>query len=273
VFGLVLIALMFAVDFRFFHAFERMDLIAYDLRINSIAPRPASGVVAIAAIDDKSIAQIGQWPWPRAVEARLVDALRDYKVKVIGFDAIFSEPDDNDVSRAAIGKRLSGLGVKAKTIAEILGPSNDDAFAAAMKTQGETILGYAFASHNFRSTRGAATSTGFVAKIRHPGPGVYSIVRQAPGTPHRLIEADEYQPPFATLNDAAHSIGYFDVDADADGEFRTQMAVVSFDGKYCVPMFLAIADAYAGDAAMILGIGPNGVTAVSVAGVRIQVDD
>src|SRR5260370_23203730 len=74
VFGIVLIALMFALDFRFFHAFERMDLIAYDLRINSIAPRPASGVVAIAAIDDRSIAQIGQWPWPRAVEARLVDA-------------------------------------------------------------------------------------------------------------------------------------------------------------------------------------------------------
>src|SRR6266436_4788581 len=119
VLGIGLIGVMFALDFRFFHAFERMDLIAYDLRINSIAPRPSSGVVAIAAIDDRSIAQIGQWPWPRAVEARLVDALRDYKVKVIGFDAIFSERDDNDVSRAEIGKQLSSLGIKAQTITEI----------------------------------------------------------------------------------------------------------------------------------------------------------
>ena len=122
-FGLVLLAILFGVNYRFFRAFERMDLIAYDLRINAIAPHPASGVVVIAAIDDKSIAQIGQWPWPRAVQARLVDALREYKVKVIGFDAIFSEPDDNDVARVAIGKRLGGLGIKARRSRKSWGPA------------------------------------------------------------------------------------------------------------------------------------------------------
>src|SRR5258708_35008273 len=91
--GIVLIGALFAIDFRFYRAFERMDLIAYDLRINAIAPRPSSGVVVIAAIDDKSIAQLGQWPWPRAVEARLGEAVSDLKVKVIGFDSIFSEAD------------------------------------------------------------------------------------------------------------------------------------------------------------------------------------
>jgi len=142
-----------------------------------------------------------------------------------------------------------------------------------MKTQGETILGYAFESHNFRTARGAAKSAGFVPKIRHPGPGVYSIVRQAPGESPSLIDAVAYQPPFATLNDAAHSIGYFDVDADADGEIRTQMTVIKFDDKYCVPMFLAVADAYAGDAPMTLGLDPNGVfSAMSIAGVRIPVE-
>lgn len=271
-FGIVLLGVLFALDFRFFRAFERMDLIAYDLRINAIAPHPSSGLIAIAAIDEKSIAQIGQWPWPRAVEARLVDALSDYKVKVIGFDAIFSEPDDNDVARAEIGKRLVALGIKPKAIGEILGPSNDDAFATAMKRQGQTILGYAFQSHNFRA-HGDAKTAGFLSKIRSPGPGVYGIVRQAPGTPHALIEADAYEPPLTTLNDAAHSIGYYDVDADADGEIRTQMTVIGFDGHYCVPMFIAVADAYASDAPMILGLDSNGVSAVSIAGVRIPVDD
>ena len=90
-FGIVLLGLMFASHYRFHDAFERMDLIAYDLRINTIAPHPSSGLIAIAAVDDRSIAQLGQWPWPRFVLARLVDALKDYKVNVIGFDAIFSE--------------------------------------------------------------------------------------------------------------------------------------------------------------------------------------
>src|SRR5260370_25896104 len=38
-------------------------------------------------------------------------------------------------------------------------------------------------------------------------------------------------------------------------------------------MFLAVADAYAGGAPMMLGLDPNGVSAVSVAGVRIPVSD
>lgn len=272
-FGLGLLVFMFGIQFRFYRAFERMDLIGYDLRINAIGSRPASGVIAIAAIDDKSIAQLGQWPWPRAVEARLVDALRDYKVKTIGFDAIFSDEDDNDVQRVVFRKRLDELGIKAEKIDEILGPSNDGAFAAAMKRQGQTILGYAFQSHNFRHHTGGKT-VGFVSKIRPPPPATYGIVRNAsPRAPHDLIDAQAYAPPFVTLNNAAHQIGYFDIDADADGEFRTQMTVVPFDGKYCVPMFLAVADAYARGATMMLGLDKDGVAAISIAGARIPVDE
>ena len=89
---------------RFHEGFEKVDLDAYDLRINTMAPRPSSGVIAIAAVDDKSISELGQWPWPRQVLGQLVDALRDYKVKVIGFDAIFSEPDKGDVARSKISR-------------------------------------------------------------------------------------------------------------------------------------------------------------------------
>src|SRR5271168_3897733 len=271
--GIALLVVMFALEFRFNHAFERMDLIAYDLRVNAIAAHPASGLVAIAAIDDKSVAQIGQWPWPRAVEARLVDALNDYKVNVIGFDAIFSEQDENDVARGSIAKRLGTLGINPKTIAEILGPSNDEAFAAAMKRHGQVILGYEFLSHDFRKTKNAAKTAGFLTKVRPPQPAAYGIVRQDPGTPHPLIDADEYAPPFTTLSNAARSSGYFDVDADADGENRTMMTVIQFDGHYCLPLSLAIVNAYAGGGNVILGHGVNGVTMVSIAGEQIPVDD
>ena len=69
-----------------------------------------------------------------------------------------------------------------------------------------------------------------------------------------MIKAHAYQPPYALLDDAAHSTGYFDVDADADGEIRTEMTVIRFDGRYCVPLFIAVADAYADGAPMILGL-------------------
>jgi adenylate cyclase len=271
-FGVVLLGFMFVAHDRFHDAFERMDLIAYDLRINTIAPHPSSGLVVIAAIDDRSISQLGQWPWPRLVLARLVDALKDYKVKVIGFDAIFSEADKSDVARAQISEKLAGLGLKPSAIREVLGPGNDEAFAAAMKSQGESVLGYAFQSHTFQKSSENKT-VGFLDKIRPPAPLTYGIIRQAPGKPHALIQAHAYEPPPEILNDAAHSIGYVDVDADADGEIRTEMTVVRFDGRYCAPLFIAVADAFADGAPMVLGIDPDGVSGVSVAGVRIPVDD
>ena len=272
-FGIVLLGLMFAAHDRFHGAFERMDLIAYDLRINTITPRPSSGVVAIATIDDRSIAQLGQWPWPRLVLAQLVDALKDYKVTVIGFDAIFSEADNGDVTRGEIGEKLAGLGLKHDAIGEVLGPGNDQAFAAAMKSQGLTVLGYPFQSHNSQALSGSVTTAGYLDKIRPPGPLAYSIVRQAPGTPHDLIQAHAYLPPYVLLGDGAHSVGYVDVDGDADGEIRSEMTVVRFDGRYCAPLFIAVADAYAGGAPMVLGLDPDGVSAVSIAGERIPVDD
>jgi adenylate cyclase len=272
-FGIVLLGLIFAAHQRFHGAFERMDLIAYDLRINTIAPHPSSGLVAIAAIDDKSIAQIGQWPWPRLVLAGLVDALKDYKVKVIGIDAIFSEADKSDVARAEISQKLAGLGLKHDAIGQVLGPGNDQAFADAMKSHGLTVLGYAFGGRHFQKHSASVKTVGFLDQIRPPGLLGYGIVRQAPGKSPDLIEADAYAPPIPLLNDAAHSLGYFDVDADADGEIRAEMTVVRFDGRYCAPLFMAVADAYAGGAPMALGLNPNGVSAVSIADERVPVDD
>ncbi|MFZ2061150.1 MAG: CHASE2 domain-containing protein [Candidatus Binatus sp.] len=49
--------------------------------------------VEIVAIDDKSLAQYGQWPWSRARLAQLVDKIASGKPSVLGVDVIFAEPD------------------------------------------------------------------------------------------------------------------------------------------------------------------------------------
>src|ERR1700689_2987475 len=272
-FGIVLLAFTFVAYDRFHSAFERMDLITYDLRINTVSPHPSSGMIAIATIDDRSIAQLGQWPWPRIVLAQLVDALNDYKVKVIGFDAIFSEDDKGDVSRGDISQKLAQLGLTGQSIRDVLGPSNDEAFAKAMKAQGHTVLGFAFQTHHLKGHVGAPKTAGVLDHIRMPGPLTYGIIRQAPGTPHDLIEASAYEPPTALLNDSADSIGFFDIDSDIDGEIRTEMTAIKFVGHYCVRLFIAVTDAVADRATMILGLDREGVSGVSVAGVGIPVDD
>ena len=60
-------------------------------------PRPYdfSQPVRIVDIDDESIHLIGRWPWSRQTMGRLVDALSKAGVAAIGFDYLFSEPDQS----------------------------------------------------------------------------------------------------------------------------------------------------------------------------------
>jgi serine/threonine-protein kinase len=64
---------------------------AYDLGVKMTSKVP-SDKVAIIAIDETSIANIGRWPWPREVQAKLIDQLTAAKAKVIGNTVFFFEP-------------------------------------------------------------------------------------------------------------------------------------------------------------------------------------
>ena len=273
--GVGVLAVMILIHRTSRSAFERADLFTYDLRINQMSSRPSAGIVTVAAIDDKSIAQIGQWPWPRSVFARLEDAFKEYKVSVVGFDVLFTETDQNDLTRSEIGKRLAANKLSTESIREILGTSNDDAFADAIKSQGSTILGYPFQSHNFRRAFKNLNLSGFLTKVRPPEPMAYGIVQRAPGTPpnSELIEARAYLPPVPALNEAARSTAYVDSDADADGEVRAMMTVIRFGDRYCAPLSLAMSRVFAGDGQLAMRLDQYGVAQVTVAGVKVPVDD
>src|SRR6476661_2253753 len=64
---------------------------AYDLGVRASSRTPNERV-AVIAIDDISIANIGRWPWPRDVHAQLIDRLAQAQAKVIGYTVFFSEP-------------------------------------------------------------------------------------------------------------------------------------------------------------------------------------
>src|ERR1700737_4344723 len=67
---------------RVFDTFQRIDP-----RVKTARP------VAIVDIDEKSLAKLGQWPWPRTRIADLVANLTKLGAVVIAFDIVFAEPD------------------------------------------------------------------------------------------------------------------------------------------------------------------------------------
>jgi serine/threonine-protein kinase len=70
---------------------QSLERKAYDLGVRS-ASRTPSDRIAVIAIDDQSIANIGRWPWPRDVHAKMTDILTNAKAKTIGYTAFFFEP-------------------------------------------------------------------------------------------------------------------------------------------------------------------------------------
>src|SRR5215467_8635843 len=55
--------------------------------------------VRIVAVDDESLARIGQWPWPRTLIATLTAELGRLGAAVVAFDIVLAEPDASSPER------------------------------------------------------------------------------------------------------------------------------------------------------------------------------
>ncbi|HEY8026637.1 MAG TPA: serine/threonine-protein kinase [Burkholderiaceae bacterium] len=87
--GLVVVALILVNFFSDF--FGAVDRRYYDFASTSTSRQP-SDRIAVIAIDDQSIANIGRWPWPRDRLAKMTDLLAGANAKVIGNTVFFFEP-------------------------------------------------------------------------------------------------------------------------------------------------------------------------------------
>ena len=76
---------------------------------NNAHRNDASGQIVIIGIDDKSLREVGRWPWPRSQHALLTDALSDAGAKRIFFDIVLDGPtNDRDDQALAVSIEKSG---------------------------------------------------------------------------------------------------------------------------------------------------------------------
>ncbi len=77
-------------------AFDALDRQIYDTRLRFMPALPLDERIVIVDIDEKSLAALGPWPWPRNRLAQLTNELFDTQsVAVLGFDIVFSAPDES----------------------------------------------------------------------------------------------------------------------------------------------------------------------------------
>ena len=118
-------------------AVETLRVKTFDL-YQRLSPRPIGEYpVGIIDIDEKSLAQVGQWPWPRTTIAKLVEQAHKLGAAVVGFDVVFAEQDR--MSPALVAKSLAGLDEKTRRSLESL-PSNEVYMAKILK-RSRVVLG------------------------------------------------------------------------------------------------------------------------------------
>ncbi|HAD87241.1 MAG TPA: adenylate/guanylate cyclase domain-containing protein, partial [Rhodospirillaceae bacterium] len=100
-------------------------------------PPPERKPVTIIDLDEKSLGEIGQWPWPRDVIAQLVQNLMQMGAVEVAFDIVFAEPDRMNPS--AIADALKGLDEETKNKIRQF-KSNDEIFAETIK-RSRVVLG------------------------------------------------------------------------------------------------------------------------------------
>jgi adenylate cyclase len=120
----------------------RMRLAVFDSMLAS-APRPVDETfpVRVLDIDEASLAELGQWPWPRTRLAEIIDRLREAGARTITLDLILAEPDRWNPSNVARElERIPGLEPLGQKAASL--PSNDDVLAASI-AKAPVVLGFA----------------------------------------------------------------------------------------------------------------------------------
>lgn len=179
----------------------------YDAFLRQYPGEHCKQLIRVVAIDDKSLTEYGQWPWPRHIMARALTLISKGKPKVIGLDIVFAEPDRLSPSGLAVSLNNAALSTECRQSILAL-PDNDQQFAKALK-KSHTVLGYPFS---------LATGSD-AAPPPPPGrKGGISIIGTDP-LPW-LLAAQSRVGNLPLLELSAHSSGFFNVLPDEDGIVR-----------------------------------------------------
>jgi adenylate cyclase len=124
--------------------------------------------VAIVDIDERSLAALGTFPWPRTIHAQLLNRLAELEAAVVGFDIHFPEADTTSVARLAdaIPAEVIDPGTRAR-LKEV--PTNDAMLAEAIKANGRVVLGQVVVSNRV-DYKGEKSLTSFAVVGDDPKP-------------------------------------------------------------------------------------------------------
>jgi len=198
-------------------------------------PRGNERGIVILDIDEKSLGEIGRWPWSRRLMAETVTKLFDrHGIAVLGFDVVFAERDSSSGVEALDALAQGELRQSAafQQAYRELRPKldNDAVFAAAIKGR-PVVLGYYFNSED-KAVRANALPEPVLPKGAFASRDV------------SFFRWTGYTGNLPILQQNAAGAGHFNPAVDRDGVSRRVPMLLELDGAYYEPLSLAVLRTY-----------------------------
>lgn len=197
----------------------------YDLRMKFTLPEKVDDKRTIlAAIDEKSLKEIGRWPWSRETWAKIVYKLGAFGAKVVVFDVIFSEPE------VACNAASPDLLLK-------------QAFRDFQSKEGHSIIiPYSLTTVSSYDDSISFSEVppdlyDFMVNTKSEGDGAQLI-------PHRVQSTTFPIPEFL---DSSIGLAYIEGEEDHDGVFRRYRMLVNVDELYFPSLSLLAYEKYTED--------------------------
>jgi serine/threonine-protein kinase len=209
---------------------EKLEFANYDFAMNQIAREPQQNI-AVIAIDDQSIDNLGRWPWPRSLQAEIIEKLAKSGANVIGNSILLSEAQTHPGSKY-IQQALESLeSISSPGLNDTINIlkqgktelDSDGKLADAMKNAGNVVMGMQF---QLGSPLGkpdkplpdyvARNSFKLNADINS---GVY------------IYPTISATPPIKVIGETALAIGHLNMWRDHDGGIRSDLLAVDHYGE------------------------------------------
>jgi len=206
-----------ARDVAPFQAIEGQTL---DWRFRLRGPQPVSNDIVIVAIDDRTLAELGRWPFSRSWLAAAIDAIAADGAGSIVFDLLLIGPESPEAPTESPGRQASGVEGPLEPVTS----DADRALVDAIARAGNVVVPFAFV---YEET--AANISDLPETVES---AAYPIVRTGAA---RLSEgADEPAGALVPLAAflAAGNPAHATVFVDADGSLRFSHPAVNYRGSY-----------------------------------------
>jgi len=226
---------------------ETASLKTYDLFLKHRTPVEKSNVIKIVEIDEESVKSLGRWPWPRSLTAVLLDELVDYGAKVVGFNVLFNEKEQNEglmeLNRlqGEFAKRLQDQ--KSKNKKKNVDWDAFEGFLKDLKETRENLDGDAILARSMDEAGNIVLPMYFLlgdpqGENMPPLPAFLNKKYVPISDPEiaKLPNARFADVPLEALGGVSLSIGHANIIADQDGVVRGMAPVVQY-GNAAYPSF------------------------------------